>query len=189
MTPAVPWWSRCTTPYAGSLHVRQTGLALHFGEGYSFCRYDHLLLTQQVTHRCGYPVHRELFAKAHFAVTAVGGKEFVFTVQQVEQGALAQAELLLIGFANTRGVIRVITCFWRLQSGVFHGIPGQGKVFVKYTQGVVADVHRLIDLMGSRLQARLVAHTVEQVVVHYHSRTPTVVMTFIALGVVVGIGG
>ncbi|MNE96726.1 hypothetical protein D3C80_1949670 [compost metagenome] len=75
-----------------------------------------------------------------------------------------------------------------MQAGVVHGVPGQRKVFVEYPQGVVANVHGFVDLVRRGLQERFIAHTVEQVVVHHHGGPPAVVMTFIALDVVVGIG-
>src|SRR5690606_40292722 len=140
----VPWWSISTTPRSlfspllrfgpagihagpssrGSLHVRQACFAFHFRERYGFCRDHDLLLTQQVPHGGYDAVHRELFAVTNLGIAAVGGEQFVFAVEQVEQGALSQTELLLIGLANASGVVRVITCLGGLQTGVLHGVPG-----------------------------------------------------------------
>ncbi|MNM57461.1 hypothetical protein D3C81_686600 [compost metagenome] len=59
------------------------------------------------------------------------------------------------------------------------------NVLVELAQGVVADVHRLIDLVRVRLQARLVAAAAEQVVVHHHTHPPFVVVAFFTGNVVV----
>ncbi len=83
-------------------HFRQAGLALHFGEGYSFGRYYDVLFPQQLAHGGDDAIHGELFGVAHLGVAAVGGEEFVLAVQQVQQGALAEAELLLV--ASQRAV-------------------------------------------------------------------------------------
>jgi hypothetical protein len=58
-------------------------------------------------------------------------------------------------------------------------------VLVELAQGVVADVHRLVDLVRIGRQSGLVAAATEQVVVHDHAHAPFVVVALIALHVVV----
>ncbi|MCY1178949.1 hypothetical protein D9M73_193240 [compost metagenome] len=74
--------------------------------------------------------------------------------------------------------------------GVDHGVPGQVNVLVELAQGIVADVHGLVDLVRIRLQAGLVAAAAEQVVAELDTGLPVVVVvTDLACGVVVGTGG
>ncbi|MCY1418277.1 hypothetical protein D9M71_338320 [compost metagenome] len=59
------------------------------------------------------------------------------------------------------------------------------NVLVELAQGIVADVHGLVDLVRVGGQARLVAAAAEQVVIHHHADPPLVVVAFVTLHVVV----
>ncbi|MNC28114.1 hypothetical protein D3C75_763080 [compost metagenome] len=102
---------------------------------------------------------------------------------------MAQAELVLVGSTHALGGLGVFTRSRQLLAGVVHGVPRQAQVFGQLTQGVVADVQGLVDLVRVGLQASLVAAAAEQVVVHLHAGLPVVVVVaFLAAGVVVGTG-
>jgi hypothetical protein len=72
---------------------------------------------------------------------------------------------------------------------LFMAFHARLEVFVQLTQGVVADVQGLVDLVRVGLQASLVAAAAEQVVVHLAGLPVVVVVAFLAAGVVVGTGG
>ena len=143
------------------------------------------MFAQQQAHVREDAVHRVFLGVANFGVATVGVVELVFTVEHVQQGALAEAELVLVGRTYAFGRFGVLARGRRLLLRVEHGVPGQVDVFVELAQGVVADVHGLVDLVRVGLQTGLVAAAAEQVVVHHHTDPPLVVVTFIALDVVV----
>ena len=102
---------------------------------------------------------------------------------------MAKAELILVRGAHTLGGFSVFTGGRGLFLGIFHGVPGQTNVLVELAQSIVADVHRLVDVVRVRGQSGLVAATTEQVVVHHNAHAPFVVVTFVTLHVVVRTNG
>ena len=78
--------------------------------------------------------------KLQFNVAALSAEHFVFAVQHIEQGAVAKAELLLIGATHLHAAIGILFGDRHLLPGIFQGVPGQTQIFVQLTLGMAGAV-------------------------------------------------